>query len=422
MEIQSLVENMGKLSGKADGNYVFPNSVLSECDVENENGRIYSKKLWEQVISQVTPKLENRTLIGELDHPDPETPEGQQVMLKNASHVITEMGIGPEGQLIGNVELLSTPAGKVARALHDSGVPLHVSSRAQGTTTVRDGKVWVNEDTYKFQTFDLVADPSFVRARLSEGKADSLDKMIKELVEENPSESEEIVRIFESIQANSNSETANEAKELPETPKVTLVGMAESSLLNSDLGKRIKEKTVHYADVLALKTVFNKDIFKTLMESQGINPEDFDVTDFENLDSTDKVMMLQEQVSQLRHTALNLSAEVERLEGLEERSLALKEIAQSQNEQNETLKQTKQTLEKVADNLDQKPQQVDESKSSNPAQVSKTETKDEVILPPVSITEKPYEPPEPDSLQESKNSPPDTFGDDYLLLQLVRHT
>ena len=64
--------------------------------------------------------------------------------------------------LIGESQLLNTPAGKVAQQLIKDGVRIGVSSRGLGSLkpcSDAPGKFEVNED-YRAVTFDLVADPS----------------------------------------------------------------------------------------------------------------------------------------------------------------------------------------------------------------------------------------------------------------------
>jgi hypothetical protein len=95
-----------------------------------------------------------RRLLGELDHPSHDS-----VKLSNVSHLITNLSF-KNNELLGECELLDTPAGKVAQALVAGGVKVGISSRGMGTLSEQaDGTKKVNED-FKLVTFDLVADPS----------------------------------------------------------------------------------------------------------------------------------------------------------------------------------------------------------------------------------------------------------------------
>ena len=120
----------------------------------NNNRRIYSKALLEREADRLVESYKARRLMGELDHPS-----HNHVSLQNVSHLVTNLKM-QGNEMIGEAELLNTPAGQVAQALLKGGVQLGISSRGMGTLSEGpDGYGYVNED-YKLLTFDLVADPS----------------------------------------------------------------------------------------------------------------------------------------------------------------------------------------------------------------------------------------------------------------------
>ena len=127
---------------------------FQRADEANNNKRIYRKPLLEREITKLADALVERRLMGELDHP-----QHDSVKLSNVSHLIT--GLKMKGnEVIGEAEILNTPAGKVAQALIEGGVKIGISSRGMGTVTEEmDGKRYVNED-FKLITWDIVADPS----------------------------------------------------------------------------------------------------------------------------------------------------------------------------------------------------------------------------------------------------------------------
>jgi hypothetical protein len=105
-------------------------------------------------ITKVQPLIEERRLCGELDHPQNDT-----VKLSNASHLVTKLEMKGD-ELIGEAEILNTPAGLTAKALIEGGVRVGISSRGMGTLSEdANGKKVVNDD-FRLVTFDLVADPS----------------------------------------------------------------------------------------------------------------------------------------------------------------------------------------------------------------------------------------------------------------------
>ena len=148
---ESISENNGKLIVKG---------VLQRAESKNQNGRVYPREV---LLKEVGKYLENqvteRRALGELDHP-----ESSVVNLNNASHNIIEMHWDGD-DLMGTVEVLSTPAGNILKELFKSGIKLGISSRGLGSVepvNEKDGE----EDTVEVQSdfaliaFDFVSNPS----------------------------------------------------------------------------------------------------------------------------------------------------------------------------------------------------------------------------------------------------------------------
>ena len=116
---ESISENNGKLVVKG---------VLQRAESKNQNGRVYPREI---LLKEVAKYLENqvteRRALGELDHP-----ESSVVNLNNASHNIVEMHWDGD-DLMGTVEVLSTPAGNILKELFRSGIKLGISSRGLGS-------------------------------------------------------------------------------------------------------------------------------------------------------------------------------------------------------------------------------------------------------------------------------------------------
>ena len=149
-----IIEQLQVLSeGKADGPMKI-RGVFGRCNEKNNNGRIYPTAVLESQLAKVKPLISERRLCGELDHPANDT-----VKLSNASHLITKLDMKGD-ELIGEAEILRTPAGLTAKALVEGGVKIGISSRGMGTLSEdHNGDKIVNED-FRLVTFDLVADPS----------------------------------------------------------------------------------------------------------------------------------------------------------------------------------------------------------------------------------------------------------------------
>ena len=148
---ESIKENDGRLVVKG---------VLQRAESKNQNGRVYPREV---LLKEVAKYLENqvteRRALGELDHP-----ESSVVNLNNASHNIVEMHWNGD-DLMGTVEVLSTPAGNILKELFRSGIKLGISSRGLGSVEPIEEKE-EGEDTVEVQpdfeliAFDFVSNPS----------------------------------------------------------------------------------------------------------------------------------------------------------------------------------------------------------------------------------------------------------------------
>ena len=149
---ESISENNGKLVVKG---------VLQRAESKNQNGRVYPREV---LLKEVGKYLENqvteRRALGELDHP-----ESSVVNLNNASHNIIEMHWDGD-DLMGTVEVLSTPAGNILKELFKSGIKLGISSRGLGSVETIKEDEQGEEDTVEVQpdfeliAFDFVSNPS----------------------------------------------------------------------------------------------------------------------------------------------------------------------------------------------------------------------------------------------------------------------
>lgn len=149
-----IVENLQVLAEGKNSDTMKIKGVFGRCNEKNNNGRIYPTSVLEGQLQKVQPLISERRLCGELDHPQNDT-----VKLSNASHLITKLEM-KGNELIGEAEILKTPAGLTAKALVEGGVKIGISSRGMGTLSEdAQGNKVVNED-FRLVTFDLVADPS----------------------------------------------------------------------------------------------------------------------------------------------------------------------------------------------------------------------------------------------------------------------
>ena len=153
---ESLTQNNGKLVVKG---------VLQRAEAKNQNGRVYPMEtLMREAKKYAGTYIKERRALGELDHPD-----SSVVNLNNASHNV--LGMDWKGKdLVGTVEVLSTPSGNILKELFKCGIKLGISSRGMGSVkeVMREsGETLEVQPDFELIAFDFVSNPSTHGAFLS---------------------------------------------------------------------------------------------------------------------------------------------------------------------------------------------------------------------------------------------------------------
>ena len=144
-----------------NGGRLIVNGVLQRAESRNQNGRVYPKEILMREAGKYTSDfIKERRAMGELDHPD-----SSVVNLQNVSHNVLEMH-WKGNDLVGTVEVLSTPAGNILRELFKSGIKLGISSRGLGSIKQESAGDEVQDD-FELIAFDFVSNPSTHGAFLS---------------------------------------------------------------------------------------------------------------------------------------------------------------------------------------------------------------------------------------------------------------
>ena len=139
---------------------VFLVGVCQKAGTKNGNGRVYPKSVLEREVENYQNSIRERRALGELDHPDDSV-----INLKNSSHLVTKMWW--EGNnVMGKIEVLDTPSGRILKDLLKSGVKLGISSRGMGSVKESKNSLTV-EDDFQLICFDMVSEPSTPGAYLS---------------------------------------------------------------------------------------------------------------------------------------------------------------------------------------------------------------------------------------------------------------
>jgi hypothetical protein len=143
---ESLKENNGR---------VIVKGVLQRAEAKNQNGRIYPKPILEREIKKYSStNIAQRRALGELDHPD-----SSVVNLSNVSHNILEVHWSGD-DVIGTVEVLNTPAGKILKELFEAGITLGISSRGMGSVKNLGENTVEVQDDFELIAWDFVSNPS----------------------------------------------------------------------------------------------------------------------------------------------------------------------------------------------------------------------------------------------------------------------
>lgn len=159
-----------KESKEKNNGKIILSGILQKANTKNQNKRIYPRDILAREIDNYQKAVREKRAVGELDHP-----ESSSVSLKNASHIIREMAWDGD-TVVGKVEVLSTPMGKILENLLQDGVMIGISSRGVGSTErTNEGIDQVQQD-FQIICFDIVSEPSTPGAYLfGESKNFSLD-------------------------------------------------------------------------------------------------------------------------------------------------------------------------------------------------------------------------------------------------------
>ena len=151
---EQITESMNENNGK-----LIVRGVLQRAEAKNQNGRVYPREILQREAKKYTKEfIAQRRAMGELDHP-----ESSVVNLQNVSHNVKDMHWEGDN-LLGTVEVLSTPSGNILKELFKSGIKLGISSRGMGsveTVNEDDGdQVTQVQPDFELIAFDFVSNPS----------------------------------------------------------------------------------------------------------------------------------------------------------------------------------------------------------------------------------------------------------------------
>jgi len=171
-----------------NGGKIVMTGVLQKANTLNQNGRVYPLPILQREIINYQKFISEGRSLGELDHPD-----SSVVELKNVSHIVRDAQMDGD-VVVGTVEILDTPSGKILKSLIQSGIKLGISSRGVGTTK-RKGDTQVVQDDFQLICWDFVSEPSTPGAFMMAEGRDLSEAEIKNIF----TKSDRIDRILNAI-------------------------------------------------------------------------------------------------------------------------------------------------------------------------------------------------------------------------------
>jgi len=150
-----ITPQMIKESEEANGGKVIVQGILQRSGAKNQNGRVYPREILAREVEKYKKvQIAERRALGELDHP-----ESSVVNLQNVSHNVQDVWWKGD-DVIGKVEILSTPSGNILKELLKAGIKLGISSRGLGSVRSVDENTVSVEDDFELICWDFVSNPS----------------------------------------------------------------------------------------------------------------------------------------------------------------------------------------------------------------------------------------------------------------------
>lgn len=155
-----------KESRDQNGGKIILKGIIQKAECPNQNKRIYPTTILRREVENYQKAVRENRAVGELDHP-----ESSSVSLERVSHIIREMWWSGN-DVLGKIEVLPTPRGKILESLLEAGVTIGISSRGVGSTEKNNEGLDLVQDDYQIVCWDIVSEPSTPGAYLfAEGKS-----------------------------------------------------------------------------------------------------------------------------------------------------------------------------------------------------------------------------------------------------------
>jgi hypothetical protein len=161
--------------------------VIQRAGAKNHNGRVYPKDILEaEVEKYIEGPITERRAYGELDHSNESI-----INLKNVCLNIQKLW-WENDDLMGKIEILTTPSGNIVKELFKCGGTVGISSRALGSVRQLDENTVEVQDDLELICWDIVSTPSthgaFVTpinegaSRLPHGKYEKVNGILRDII------------------------------------------------------------------------------------------------------------------------------------------------------------------------------------------------------------------------------------------------
>ena len=150
---------------------VYLVGIIQKAGTKNGNGRVYRKETLNREIKNYQKSINERRSLGELDHPDDSV-----INLKNASHLVTKTWW--EGNsVMGKIEVLDTPSGKILKDLVKANVKLGISSRGLGSVKPSTPGAYLDKSINSTAQVD-----SKINLYINENKNNKIDELFSSIL------------------------------------------------------------------------------------------------------------------------------------------------------------------------------------------------------------------------------------------------
>jgi hypothetical protein len=163
MEYTIISSSTSKEEKSLLGPKVIVDCVFQEADVPNANGHMFPKDGLISAIKKARPIINDRRLLGELDHPEniEDVNRLSTVMLKNVALVISDLKMDGN-HVVGRFETLDTPNGIILSSLLRDKVKIGVSIRALTEQDITYDSSHINKiNQFDLVTYDAVHNPAY---------------------------------------------------------------------------------------------------------------------------------------------------------------------------------------------------------------------------------------------------------------------